>query len=293
MIVGLLCALGAAVAYGAASILQSVGISKAGASGGSAGALAQLRSQPLYFLGLGLDGVGFVGVVVALQFLPLFLVQSVVAASVGVTAVIAALLGTRLGHSGWIALAAAGVGLVLLSVSAASEDGQQLPIGWRWVLLAAAAPIGALALVGGKLPARLRAPLLALAAGLGFSVVAIASRSLNFPHPIWKLITDPGFWAVLAAGGVAVALFALALQAGSVTTVSAITFTTETVLPAGVGLAFLGDSVRSGFVPVAAAGFLLAVLGAIALARFAEGRPDAEPEAGSAGPGVPIGGPAR
>ena len=292
MIVGLLCALGAAMAYGAASILQSVGISKAGASGGSASALTQLRTQPLYFLGLGLDGVGFVGVVVALQFLPLFLVQSVVAASVGVTAVIAAFLGTRLGRSGWIALAAAGVGLVLLSVSAASEDGQELPIGWRWVLLGCALPIGALALAGGKLPPRLGAPVLAFGAGLGFSVVAIASRSLSFPHPVWRLVADPGFWAVLAGGGVAIALFALALQAGSVTTVSAITFTTETVLPAGIGLAFLGDSVRSGFVPVAAVGFLLAVAGAIALARFAEGMPEAEHESGSAGPVVPVGGPA-
>ena len=289
MIVGLLCALGAALAYGAASILQSVGIGRAGASGGGAGALAQLRTQPLYFLGLGLDGVGFVGVVVALQFLPLFLVQSVVAASVGVTAAIAALMGTRLGRPGWIALAAAGFGLVLLSLSAASEDGQELPIGWRWVLLVSAAPIGALALVGEKLPARLRAPVLAFAAGLGFSVVAIASRSLSFPHPVFKLAADPGFWAVLAGGGVAVALFAMALQAGSVTTVSAITFTIETVLPAGIGLAFLGDSVRDGFSPVAAVGFLLAVLGAIALARFAEGLPETP---GPAGPVAPLGGPA-
>lgn len=282
------------MAYGAAAILQSVGISRAGASGGSVGALAQLKSQPLYFLGLGLDGVGFVGVVVALQFLPLFLVQSVVAASVGVTAAIAAFLGARLARSGWIALAAAGVGLVLLSVSAASEGGRQLPIGWRWVLLASAAPIGALALAGGKLPDRLRAPVLALGAGLGFSVVAIAARSLSFSHPVWKLATDPGFWAVLAGGGVAIALFAMALQAGSVTTVSAVTLTTETVLPAGIGLAFLGDSVRGGFTPVAAVGFLLAVLGAIALARFAEGMPEVEHLAGPAGPAgpvVPSGGP--
>jgi len=100
--------------------------------------------------------------------------------------------------------------------------------------------------------------------------VAIASRSLVVPDPAWRTALDPGFWAILAAGGTAVVLFALALQAGSVTMVSAVTFTTETVIPAGVGLAFLGDGVRPGHWPIAVAGFVLAVCGAIALARFAE-----------------------
>lgn len=285
MWVGLLCALAAALAYGSASVLQAVGIRRAGASGGSASDLADLRHQPLYFIGLGLDGVGFVGMVVALQFLPLFLVQSVVAASVGVTAVIAAVMGTKLGRSGWLALAAAGVGLILLSLSASSENGSQLSLTWRWVLLGAAAPIALLAVLAPKLGPRVAAPMLAFGAGLGFTVVAIASRSLEFPHPIYKILLDPSFWAVIASGAIAVALFALALQAGSVTTVSAITFTTETVIPAAVGLAFLGDAVRAGFWPVAGAGFLLAVGGAIALARFAEGAPtDPGPGPDTAGP---------
>ena len=126
---------------------------------------------------------------------------------------------------------------------------------------------------GPKSSPRVAAPLLAFGAGLGFTVVAIAARCLEIPHPIWKLLLDPALWAVIVSGGIAVALFALALQAGSVTTVSAVTFTIETVIPAAVGLAFLGDAVRTGFWPVAVTGFVLAVGGAIALSRFAEGAP--------------------
>jgi len=277
VLTGLLCAVAAALAYGSASVLQSIGIRRAGAKGVGASGLAGLKGQPLYFIGLALDGAGFFAMVVALQFLPLFLVQAVVAASVGVTAGIAALAGATLGRSGLIALAAAGLGLGLLSLSAAAESGIQLPLGWRWILLASAVPIGGLTLVGPKLGAGTAAPVLGFGAGLGFSVVAIASRSLRFPHPIWSIVGDPAFWAVIAAGLAAVALFALALQAGSVTTVSAVTFTTETVVPAAVGLAFLGDFVRNGYWPVAVAGFVLAVVGAIALARFAEPTPQEDP----------------
>ncbi len=90
MLTGLFCAVAAALAYGSASVLQSIGIRRAGAKGVGASGLAGLKGQPLYFIGLALDGAGFFAMVVALQFLPLFLVQAVVAASVGVIAGIAA-----------------------------------------------------------------------------------------------------------------------------------------------------------------------------------------------------------
>ena len=69
-------------------------------------------------------------------------------------------------------------------------------------------------------------------------------------------------------------LFALALQRGRVTVVAAVTFTTNTVLPALVGIFVLGDQVRSGYAAVATAGFLISVSGAIALAQFAGPLPE-------------------
>jgi hypothetical protein len=49
----------------------------------------------------------------------------------------------------------------------------------------------------------------------------------------------------------------------------------ETTVPAAVGVIWLGDQVRRGFVPVGLTGFLLALTGALLLTRF--GEPVAEP----------------
>ncbi len=268
MILGLGCAFGAAMAYGIASILESAGIRRQ--PGGRAPSLVL---RPVYYVGLGLDGVGFVAVVIALQTLPLFLVQAIVAASVAVTAVIAAIRGTRIGRGGWIALLLTGVGLVLLGMSAAAEDASPLSSTWRWILLILVAPVASILLIATKPASTSKTVTYAVGAGLGFSIVAIASRGLKFPDPFWRIVLDPAIWAVLTAGGVAICLLTLALEVGSVTAVSAITFSVDTVIPAVIGLAVLGDSVRSGFWPVAAAGFTLAVVGSIVLARFADGSP--------------------
>ena len=265
MLTGLLCAFGAAVAYGAASILQAIGARRAAAAGSS---LTGLAAQPIYYLGLALDGAGFVGAVAALHFLPLFLVQAVTASSVLVTAVLATLvLGARLGGGGVLALGTAVVGLVLLALSAQPQEAVALPLVWRWVVLGGAAPIAVLGWWGSR---HRRPPVVAFAAGLAFTVVAISARSLDVPDPLWHVLGDPLLWAVAAGGIVGTLLFAVAVQIGDVTRISAITFTTETVLPATIGLLFLGDEVQAGFGPVAAVGFVLAVAGAITLSRFAE-----------------------
>jgi hypothetical protein len=47
----------------------------------------------------------------------------------------------------------------------------------------------------------------------------------------------------------------------------------ETVVPAAIGLAFLGDTTRPGYGPIAAVGFILIVAGTLTLAmhEMAEG----------------------
>ena len=64
--------------------------------------------------------------------------------------------------------------------------------------------------------------------------------------------------------------FAIALQRGSVTTVTAMTFVLEMVIPSAVGLFLFGDSVAAGTAPIAGVGFVLAIAGTLALMRFAE-----------------------
>jgi phosphatidylserine synthase len=54
----------------------------------------------------------------------------------------------------------------------------------------------------------------------------------------------------------------------------------QTVTPAAVGVLLLHDGIRSGWIPVAALGFVITGLGALRLARFEQAtEQDAEQEA--------------
>jgi hypothetical protein len=89
------------------------------------------------------------------------------------------------------------------------------------------------------------------------------------PDHVVNLVSEPLAWAIASYGVLATLLFAMALQRGSLTTTTATTFVVETVVPAAIGFTLLGDRARPGLSAVAGAGFLLAVTGAVSLARYA------------------------
>jgi len=259
------CALLAATAYGVASVLQAVGVARA-SSGGALG--ASLVREWRYLLGIGLDLLGFVAAVVALQRLPLFFVQAAAAGSVGITALVAARwLGSALSPVEARAVVALIAGLVLLAAAARPEPPIRLSDAGQWALLA-----GTTVALAGILGAaqRKNSAVLAVVAGLGFSGSAIGARSWVLPHSFTDLVTDPVSWALVLYGVLGAGAFAVALEHGRVTTVAAVTFVVETCLPAAVGLALLGDRPRAGLVPVAAVGFVLAIAASLRLARYVE-----------------------
>ncbi len=271
MVLALAGALLAAVCYGVASVLQSMAANAVARGGGlDLGLLGRLVRQRTYLAGLAADGVGFLASVLALRSLPLFLVQSAIAGSVGVTAVVASrVLGVRLTRREWLALVALGAGLVLLGLSAHEGSAAALPLATRWAVLVSAAVLALTAARAGSLRPAVRLPALGALAGLAFAATGVAARSLEVPSPWWHVVADPLAWALPVQGLLGAQLFAMALQSGSVTVASAVTFVVETVVPSAVGLWLLGDSTRAGLAPVAAAGFVLAVVGAVLLSRFA------------------------
>ncbi|WP_290058411.1 hypothetical protein [Amycolatopsis solani] len=269
MILGYVLAVLAAVASGSGSILESAGVRRAGAYGGSPQDLVALRRQPLYFLGVGVDLLGFVFAAAALHRLPLFLVQSVLAFSVGVTATISAILGVRLAGAGWAALGVGATGLVLLGLSADPGPAQLLPTGWKLLLVGVAVVIAAVAFTVQRLDGRWPPVVLGFCAGLGFSAVGVSARTLDASGPAWRLVLEPAIWAMIANGLVAAIAFALALQRGRATAVTAIMFTTNTAVSSIIGVTLLNDHVRAGFTTAAVAGFVLAVAGAIGTAHYA------------------------
>lgn len=110
---------------------------------------------------------------------------------------------------------------------------------------------------------------LGLVSGLGFGAVALASRVLVGFQPA-ELLRDPAAYVIVIAGALAFLCLATAMQRGSVTMVTAVMVVGETVLPAVIGVALLGDRTRPGYGPVAVIGFLAAVGAALMLARFGE-----------------------
>ncbi|MGA9148168.1 MAG: hypothetical protein WBZ04_11460, partial [Candidatus Nanopelagicales bacterium] len=90
MTVGLIAALAAAVSYAIGSILQSVAADRTEKSGAlDPRLMMRMIKQLPYLIGLAADGLGFVLGIVAIQFLPLFLSEALIASSVGITAILA------------------------------------------------------------------------------------------------------------------------------------------------------------------------------------------------------------
>lgn len=258
--------------YGIGTVLQAVAARRTPSSPGlDPGLLLRLFRQLPYLVGLLLDGVGLLASIVALRTLPLFLVESAIASSVGVTAVVAVrFLDARLRPPELVALLGLGAGLVLLAVCAEPGPGRPLPNAGGGGLLAGVGVVLALGLVAARVPRPWDGVGLAVASGAAFAGVGIAARVLELPEPVWHVVAAPTAWALAGFGLLGILFFAQALQRAAVTMVAAVTFGVETLLPAGVGLAVLGDRVRPGFGAVAVVAFALTLGCAMALARFAE-----------------------
>ncbi|TQN48383.1 hypothetical protein FHX52_1514 [Humibacillus xanthopallidus] len=272
MSLGLLGAFVAAVAYGSATILQAIGVRRLAALPPRTPLRERVATGWLYPAGLVLDAAGFLASVLALRTLPLFLVESAIASSVAVTAVLSVVvLHVRLQSREVVALGAVALGLVALA--AAAQEGPALSPGGAigWWLLVSAVVVGVVLAVGLLDRNRGRAAvLLSIGAGLGFGGVGVAARVIDVPTPWWHLIGDPTAWALGAHAALATVCYAVALVRGRVTTVAALTFAAETTVPAAIGIVWLGDGVRPGWAPVALAGFVMTLAGCIALAGRAE-----------------------
>jgi drug/metabolite transporter (DMT)-like permease len=280
MLVSLVAAVTAALCYGIASVMQAIAVraasrrsaAAAGAAGQGVdpGLLVRMLRQGLFLASMAIDIVGFLAQLVALRRLPIFAVQAIIAANLAVTAVFAAwLMRMRLELREWLAVAGVVVGVGLLSLSAGAEGAARVGSEFQLGLIVAVIGIGLGGIAVARLPNPVRTPALGAIAGLGYAVLAVAARILPGFAPL-QLLKSPATYTLAAAGIVSFLLYATALEGGSVTTATAAVVLAETVPPAIIGVLFLGDTTRHGLTAVAAVGFALAVLSALALARFGE-----------------------
>jgi drug/metabolite transporter (DMT)-like permease len=282
VLASLVAAVVAALCYGVAAVMQAVAVRAAShrtSSGGQPvsalgnvdpGLIVRMLHQWRFVASLGLDTLGFLAQLVALRRLPLFAVQAMIAANLAVTAVVAAwMIHIELAWREWLAVAGVIAGVGLLGSSAGAQGATGVSPQFKLALIVAVAGVAAIGIVASRLRDPFRTPVLGAVAGLGYGVLAVAARVLPGFTP-QELVRDPAAYALAAAGIVSFMLYATALEGGSVTVATAAVVLVETIPPAIVGILLLGDHTRPGLAGVAVLGFILAVVCAVALARFGQ-----------------------
>jgi drug/metabolite transporter (DMT)-like permease len=238
--------------------------------------LLRLLRQWRYLASLVFVVVGLVAQITALRSLPLFLVQAAMAASIVVTALLAARwFHMTLSNAEWVSIGAVCLGLATLGAAAQSQGASHGDHRFHMALLVGALVLAVLGVVAGRLPDPARTALLGLVAGLGFGTLGTSIRVLD-SLSLAQVVRDPAIYAAVIAGVLAGWFYASAMQRGGVVSATAMMLVGETVPPAVIGVVLLGDHTRHGWLPVAALGFVIAVAGALALARFGEVAPEPE-----------------
>jgi drug/metabolite transporter (DMT)-like permease len=271
MLLGLTCALLAALMYGAAAIFQAMGTRSVDAVHAlDLRLLFRLLRSPSFDTSLVLTLGGFVFHLIALRMLPLFLAQSGIAASLAVTAVLAVLVfHDHLNATAWWAVGGVCAGLALLSLSAGQAGNAPATRGLTVILIAALALMVFVGAISHWLHGALATGLLGLMAGIGYAVVGVSARILPGFSP-GELVTSGATYVLVAAGVLAFLLYSVSLQRGSVTVATAPMITAQTLGPSIAGIAWLGDTIRENWWPVATLGFVLAGA-AVAILVHSEG----------------------
>lgn len=256
MVIALCAAVIASIGYGVSTIMQAVATRRAQG-------LAVIR-QPLVLGGFAVDGASWLLSLLALDRLPLFVVQAILAASLVVVVLLAGrLLGVRLRRVDRAAVAVTIAALVVLAAGSGEQPAVTPPPGFVTGCFVAAGALVVLLLAGYR---RGHPLLLAAIGGLGYSLAAIAARGAHASGDLLDTVLQP-LAAVIVAGGVTGTLgYLRALERGPVGGAAATSSVLEVVVPGVVGLAVLGDAVRAGWaIPTAVAG-VLAVAGCVVLA---------------------------
>jgi hypothetical protein len=258
--------------YGVANLLQSIAAANTTAHATlDPKLLVRLARHRVYLLGLGCQVLGFILAFLARRDLPLFLVQSSVAAGLGVTAVLGVVaLKWRLPPAEVALLVLLCFGLAGLVISA--EPHPSRPLGLIEII-GLVVTLAGLA-VAGFFAARMRgvpaSVVLGCLAGIAFGAAAVASRPLANVGSVDEFFGDPLLYLLVAHSIVGQLLLGLAMQRGSTTAAVAAMDAAAAVPAAIIGLLLLGDKITPGREWMAALGFLITLASVIGLTFFAE-----------------------
>jgi|GEM_PF-593609 len=268
-------ALGCAICNGIASVLQKVSADKEKkVTSLHARLFIRLLHDLPYIAGLAIDGIAWILTLIAVHYLPLFVVQPITAFSVVVTIMIERVFfRRRLNRSNLLSIGLIILGLLLLAFTATPETAHPVANTTKWLIALAPLVLAAAGSYFVKRREEYATAVLAGLSGLGFGGTAVVGRMLEFDRPYWHLLYNPLFFSIIAYGLIAILLFTVALQRQHASIVNGVMITFETLGPAIIGLLFLGDHPKGDMWIVMVVGAIVAVAGTLLLVGFPPARP--------------------
>ena len=257
----MLWALGAAIAYAAASVLQQreaeadAGsdpdhLDQGGAVGGGIRLVLRLARRPLWLAGLGADAVGYGLQALALGVGELLVVQPVLTSGILFALPAGAWWsGRRLGRADFVWACVLAVGLTAFLLLAGTDGGRDLASTHAWLVCAAiATPVLVLCtLAGARSRGTRRAVLFAFTTGVLFGITAALTKAavvLVDRHGLGAL----GHWepyALVVLGALGFVVNQRAFQAGSLTASLPTLTVVEPIVAAVIGVTMLHETVAT------------------------------------------------
>jgi drug/metabolite transporter (DMT)-like permease len=259
-------------AYGVANLLQSVAAARTDPHHAfSPTLLLRLGRHKIYLVGIVCQFAGFLLAFLARRDLPLFLVQSAVAAGLGVTTVLGVLLlKWRLPGTEVALLALLSGGIAGLVIAAHPAPSRQLGTAGVVGLTIALFAIGCAGFFAVRLHGSHGSVALGSLAGLAFAAAAVSARPLASVPSLDRFVTHPLLYLLLAHSVIGQLLLGLAMQRGSTTAAVAAMDAAAAAPAAVIGLLLLGDEIQPGRQWLAAFGFLATLVAVIGLSFYAE-----------------------
>lgn len=266
-------AIAAALCNGIAAVPQKVSANKAKPIKSlDPSVLVKLLKQTPYLFGVILDVLAGLFTLIAVHSLPLFIVQAVIASGVVITAFIERIVfGRKLPGQIYLATVLVLIGLSMLALASHNENAASVSKSVR--LFVGFFPIILLAFGGPFIKSRskLSATALALLSGIGFGGVSVIGRIVNYPNPIWLVITMPLMYSLAIYAIIGMLFFTAALQRTLATSVNGLMVASQTIFPLSVGILLLGDTARNNLWVLVYAGCIATVAGCMYIS-FASSR---------------------
>jgi len=248
-----LLALGAALAYAAASVLQQreaeadVG-ADGGAVGNGVGLVLRLARKPIWLAGLAADALGYCLQAVALGVGELLVVQPVLTSGILFALPVSAWwAGRKLGRGDFAWASMLAIGLTVFLLLAGTDGGRNRASPEAWLTFAVfASPVLIVCIVGGARSIGMRrAVLFAFGAGVLFGISAALTKSsvvLLHRHGLGAL----SYWepyALAIVGALGFVVNQRAFQAGSLTASLPTLTVVEPIVAAIIGVTMLHETV--------------------------------------------------